>query len=65
MKRLIRFLELWLGEDCTDCMLAMKQLKEFAACRSDDAELVQFELTISKKPGTGGKVHEYHLSPKK
>lgn len=65
MKRLIRFFELWLDASCPDCMQGLAYLKDFAA-ESDDNErrplLKQFTLTISKKPGTDGKVHEYHLA---
>lgn len=60
MKRLIRFFELWLDVSCPVCMCAMGYLKEFAAA-DEDAKPVRFTLTASKKPGTGGRVHEYHL----
>ncbi len=65
MKRLIRFLELWLDASCGHCTLAMKQLKEFEA-GGENMPDVQFTLNVSKKPGSDGKIHEFHLlSPKK
>ena len=60
MKRLLRFFELWLDASCPTCMFAMGYLKEFGR-DNEDAKPVQLTLTISKKPGTDGKVHEYHL----
>ena len=65
MKRLIRFLELWLGADCPACMGALMHLKEFVAKDGDASPpLEHFTLTVSKKPGTNGKVHEFHLAVK-
>ncbi len=63
MKRLLRFLELCLDASCSACMGAETRLKEFAA-KGEDASppLERFTLTVSKKPGTDGKVHEYHLA---
>ena len=63
MKRLLRFLELWLDASCPACMGALTHLKEFVA-KDEDASppLEHFTLTVSKKPCTDGKVHEYHLA---
>ncbi len=63
MKRLLRFLELWLDVSCPTCMGALTHLKEFEA-KGEDASppLEQFLLTVSKKPGTDGEVYEYHLA---
>lgn len=64
MKRLIRFLELWLGADCPDCIWALEHLKEYTG-KGENEPPTEFNLIVSKKPGSEGKIHEFHLSLKK
>lgn len=64
MKQLIRFLELWLDASCETCMEAFTHLKEYAG-KDENEEFTEFNLIVSKKPGTGGEVHEFHLSIRK
>lgn len=61
MKRLIRFFELWLGEDCSTCMDAFEHLKEYAT-KDENEGYTEFKLIVSKKPGSDGKIHEFHLA---
>jgi len=67
MNRLLRFFELWLDVSCTSCNEARQKLGDFIAKDSaaEFDERLELNLIISKKPGTDGKIHEFHLGSKK